>query len=388
MSTPTQHGYLIIADISGYTSFVAKTELEHSQEILSELLELLVSRFQPIMTISKLEGDAVFAYAPEDVFVRSETLIDFIESMYVAFRDKQLSMKRATTCTCNACRNIPSLDLKFFIHCGDYIQQTIANIRELVGSDVNLIHRLTKNHVTDATGWRAYMMFTEPCVNHNGLNLAGAHAQMEAYESLGEIKTLNIDLHTRYREICEARCIVLEEKDADFIFQMDFSTPPAVTWEWIHNPEKRNLWNGGHVTWSAGDRPQGRPGIGSSNHCAHGESISTEVMVDWHPFGYYTAHSFLKGKHTFTETMRFEALPDGGTRVHDALKMHSPIPRFIRSAALKHVMITQHHYDKALALAAQLANQEFTKTAGNHDAIGSTSLSILLQEVKKKRLSI
>jgi uncharacterized protein DUF2652 len=97
MSTPTQHGYLIIADISGYTSFVARTELEHSQEILSELLELLVNRFQPTMTISKLEGDAVFVYAPEEVFVRSETLIDFIESMYVAFRDKQLSMKRATT---------------------------------------------------------------------------------------------------------------------------------------------------------------------------------------------------------------------------------------------------------------------------------------------------
>ncbi len=194
MSTIMQHGYLIIADISGYTSFVAKTELEHSQEILSELLELLVSRFQPTMTISKLEGDAVFAYAPEEVFVCSETLIDFIESMYVAFRDKQLSMKRATTCTCNACRNIPSLDLKFFIHCGDYIRQTIASIKELVGSDVNLIHRLTKNHVTEATGWRAYMMFTEQCLSHNGLNLAHAHVQMEEYESLGEIKTCDLGM--------------------------------------------------------------------------------------------------------------------------------------------------------------------------------------------------
>src|SRR5574338_1254099 len=186
MSTPAQHGYLIIADISGYTSFVAKTELEHSHEILSELLELLVSRFQPTMTISKLEGDAVFAYAPQEVFIRGETLVDFIESMYVAFRDKQLSMKRATTCTCNACRHIPSLDLKFSIHCGDYIQQTIANIKELIGSDVNLVNRLTKNHVTEATGWRAYMMFTEPCRIHNGLHLANAHVQMEEYESLGE----------------------------------------------------------------------------------------------------------------------------------------------------------------------------------------------------------
>src|SRR5512139_2342395 len=175
MGSVTQHGYLVIADISGYTSFVAKTELEHSHEILSELLGLLVNRFQPIMTISKLEGDAVFAYAPMEVFVRGETLVDFIESMYVAFRDKQLSMKRATTCTCNACRNIPSLDLKFFVHCGDFIKQTVANIKELVGSDVNLVHRLTKNHVTEATGCRAYMMFTEQCLNHINVDLTGAY---------------------------------------------------------------------------------------------------------------------------------------------------------------------------------------------------------------------
>ncbi|MFN8427363.1 MAG: hypothetical protein U0X87_14050 [Anaerolineales bacterium] len=51
MSTVTQRGYLLIADISGYTSFVAKTELEHSHEIISELLELLVEKFQPVMTI-------------------------------------------------------------------------------------------------------------------------------------------------------------------------------------------------------------------------------------------------------------------------------------------------------------------------------------------------
>jgi hypothetical protein len=30
--------------------------------------------------------------------------------------------------------------------------------------------------------------------------------------------------------------------------------------------------------------PQGRSGVGSSNHCAHGNSISTQVVMDWHPF--------------------------------------------------------------------------------------------------------
>jgi hypothetical protein len=364
MSTITQHGFLVIADISGYTSFVARTELEHSHEILSELLELLVSRFEPLMTISKLEGDAVFAFAPEGVFTRGETLIDFLESMYVAFRDNQLSMKRVTTCTCNACRNIPSLDLKFFVHCGDFIQQKIGNIRELVGSDVNLIHRLTKNHISEATGWRAYIMLTEQTCSRLALSLTGAHVQMEEYEHLGQINTYNIDLHQRYKEITEARRIILDEKDADFVHHMEFPTPPAVTWEWIHNPDKRNAWSGGHINWYAGDRPQGRPGVGSSNHCAHGKSITTEVMVDWHPFEYYTAHSFENGKHTITQTVRFEALPNGGTRVRDAFKLHMPIPGFIRSAMMTYVLITRNHYDNAMALAAQLANEEFNKARG------------------------
>ena len=38
MATTT--GHIAMADISGYTAFVAATELEHSREILSELLEV------------------------------------------------------------------------------------------------------------------------------------------------------------------------------------------------------------------------------------------------------------------------------------------------------------------------------------------------------------
>ncbi len=45
MENKTQHGYLVLADISGYTSFLAKTELEHAHEILTELLNLIVTEF-------------------------------------------------------------------------------------------------------------------------------------------------------------------------------------------------------------------------------------------------------------------------------------------------------------------------------------------------------
>lgn len=363
MSAVTQHGYLVIADISGYTSFVAKTELEHSHEILSELLSLLVENFKPLMTISKLEGDAVFGYAAEEKISRGETLLEFLESMYAAFRDKQISMKRATTCTCLACQNIPTLDLKFIAHHGNYIVQHVGEIRELVGSDVNLIHRLTKNHVAEETGWRAYMMITEQCLDHLHLNLEHTHTQIESYEHLGEIKTYTIDLHQRYQQIINDRRIYLTEETADLAFSVDFPVPPHVAWEWYQNPEKRNVTMP-EVRWSIGDRPLGRTGVGASNHCAHGGGLSTEVTVDWRPFAYSTTESYEKGRKMFTETDRFEPLPNGGTRMHVFVKLNFPLPRLVRKLMARRIMLDTHHYDKLLMNTAKLAGEEYFALAG------------------------
>ncbi len=39
MEKTTQYGYLVLADISGYTSYLAGVELDHAHEILTDLLE-------------------------------------------------------------------------------------------------------------------------------------------------------------------------------------------------------------------------------------------------------------------------------------------------------------------------------------------------------------
>ena len=362
MSAITQHGYLLLADISGYTSFVAGTELDHSHQILSDLLETICVPIEELLTIHKLEGDAVFAYAPETIFGRGETILELIESTYAAFRDRQTDIKRATTCTCKACQTIPSLDLKFILHHGNYILQQVRGIREMVGSDVNLIHRLSKNHVTEATGWRAYLMITEPCLAHLDLELEGAYEQVESYEHLGEIKTINVDMHKRYNELKEAQRVFIGEQDADLYFTVDFSTPPPVTWEWLQDPNKRNLWSGGRVHWYSGDRPRGRAGNGASNHCAHGKSVSTEVTMDWRPFDYSTTESYANGKKTFSETIQLEPLPNGGTRVHDYARLGLPLPRAIRRLLARMVLLKQMRYDQLMAHAAQLAREEYSRS--------------------------
>ncbi|HJR79861.1 MAG TPA: SRPBCC family protein, partial [Anaerolineales bacterium] len=169
--------------------------------------------------------------------------------------------------------------------------------------------------------------------------------------------------HQRYKEITEERRVLIEEKDADLVFRIDFSTPPPVTWEWIQDPFKRNLWAGGHVQWSIGDRPKGRAGKGASNHCAHGNSLSTEVTLDWRPFEYSTIESFENGKKTFSETLRFEPLPNGGTRLHDVMQVHMAVPRFIRRILAKVMLVYQMKYDQSLQTAARLAREEYARNA-------------------------
>lgn len=363
MTSETEHGYLVLADISGYTSFVAGAELEHAHEILSDLLETICMRIESLLTIHKLEGDAVFAYAPEANITRGEIILELVESTYAAFRDRQNSIKRSTTCTCNACRNIPSLDLKFIVHHGDYIIQHVRGIKEMVGSDVNLAHRLLKNHVTDATGWKAYALFTKKSLEHMGVQLENSHPQLDTYEHLGEILTHTINLHARYDEIIAERQVIISEAEADFMMEIDFPTPPPLTWDWLHNPARRNQWGHG-VVWSKGDRPKGRTGSGASNHCVHGKSVTLEVVLDWRPFDYATLESYENGKLQMKETLSLTVLPNGGTRVHDNIVVDFPLPQWIRRPITKILMTRFFKYDYFLREAARLAGEEMKRQEG------------------------
>ena len=107
MERKTQTGYLVLADISGYTSFVAQTEIEHADIALSFLLETIVEKLSGLLTISKLEGDAVFAYVEESKLQEAKSLLQLIDQTYLAFRDKALTLYAQTTCPCRACHPFP-----------------------------------------------------------------------------------------------------------------------------------------------------------------------------------------------------------------------------------------------------------------------------------------
>lgn len=104
----TESGCLAIADISGYTAYLAGAELDHAQDVLEDLTETVVRALSPPMKLSKLEGDAVFVYLPGDR-VDASMLLDTLDAAYFAFRRRQDAIDRATQCDCNACVLIPRL---------------------------------------------------------------------------------------------------------------------------------------------------------------------------------------------------------------------------------------------------------------------------------------
>lgn len=201
MERKTQMGYLVLADISGYTSFVATTEIEHADLALSILLEAIVEELGSLLIISKLEGDAVFAYIEESKLPEGKSLLELIDHTYLVFRDKAEVLYRQATCECKACLAIPTLDLKFMVHHGEFLIQQVAGIRDLLGTDVNLIHRLTKNHVTESTGWKGYALFTNQGLERMQTDKASFVQQTESYEHLGDVDIYCMDMHIRYEEL-------------------------------------------------------------------------------------------------------------------------------------------------------------------------------------------
>src|SRR3989304_3660568 len=137
MLTPSERACLVIADISGYTSYLAGSELDHAQDILADLMETTLAALGPILRLNKLEGDAIFLYAP-GAEIDGSTLMDARENPYFPLQRRLRSIRQATTCQCNACRTIPNLNLKFCAHHGGVVGPRVMGGGETPRGDTTL----------------------------------------------------------------------------------------------------------------------------------------------------------------------------------------------------------------------------------------------------------
>src|SRR5258706_1849708 len=216
----------VIADISGYTSFLAGVELDHAQDIIADVMDTVVRCLRPPFRLAKFEGDAAFFYAVNDK-VDGSLLQDAIESAYFAFRKRLRNIRQATSCECSACREVQNLDLKFVSHHGEFVKHRMAGREELAGRDVIVIHRLLKNAVNERLGGHAYALYSDACIQTMGID-PSAQALIEHQESIdviGDVKCWVRDLEEAWQqELDRQRNEVTRDKAAMVI---EFDIDPA-----------------------------------------------------------------------------------------------------------------------------------------------------------------
>ena len=156
-------GFLLIADISGYTPFIKNHSMRkkpiigkkiadfwdsHAHKLINTLLEEVIQNFEPVMQFNKLEGDAALFFL-EEISDKNQ-MQDIYKKMVITrerFNSKVNSLQFVQSCPCDPCQQSKNLKLKMFLHKGYFTQTEIRNNQELSGEALIFIHRLLKNKV-------------------------------------------------------------------------------------------------------------------------------------------------------------------------------------------------------------------------------------------------
>lgn len=146
---------LFVPDITGFTEFVHKTEIEHSQHIISELLENIIDNNQLDLEICEVEGDAVFFFKQEEV-LGVEKIYMQAKRMFLQFHSHLKLYESQRICQCGACSTASKLSLKFIVHSGEVGFTNIKNTKKPFGVDIIVLHKLLKNNVKHGE----YILFT------------------------------------------------------------------------------------------------------------------------------------------------------------------------------------------------------------------------------------
>ncbi|WP_076858479.1 DUF2652 domain-containing protein [Bradyrhizobium mercantei] len=336
MLPKAEAAFFAIADISGYTNFLAAVELDHAQDIIADFMDVVVKGLRPPFRLAKFEGDAAFVYSTGTI--DGSLLQDAIEGTYFKFRRRLRDIRQASTCECKACVAMGDLDFKFVIHHGEMVKQKMGGREELAGRDVILVHRLLKNSVGEKLGGRAYALYSDAAIRAMGVDpvAQGLIAHQEAIDIIGDVTLWARDLEAAWQQDDAQVRMEVTRDDAYAILEFDIAAPPQTVWEFITVPGQWQKW------WDADDiveeSGKGRRGVGTKNHCAHGNHTNVEETLDWRPVDYFTVGITLPvpGAPRIVMTRAVLERPDGTSRFE--LRIAKPKPKdkaFLDGAAAK-----------------------------------------------------
>lgn len=151
---------LFIPDISGFTRFVSSTEVEHGRHIIAELLDLIIDADQLGLTVSELEGDAVFFYR-DGPLPSFDEIVAQARRTFEAFHRHLKSYEVRRICDCGACGSAHELSLKIVVHAGPIDRIRVRGFEKPYGTDVIVAHRLLKNELDETE----YLLVTDAALD-------------------------------------------------------------------------------------------------------------------------------------------------------------------------------------------------------------------------------
>lgn len=196
--------YLLLADISGYTSFMTGVEESHGVDfsngipaaysVLAALLDSVIEGLAPDFELVKLEGDAVFAAAAASrLDGQGDEVLARIGATYRSFVDVRTAAIPSSDHVCTACPAVAYLDLKAVLHRGPAVRQAVGSGTDLLGPAVTVAHRLLKNTIRSRIGARPYLFVTDAAASALGSTDVGvAHA--EEYPDAARIQGRIVEL--------------------------------------------------------------------------------------------------------------------------------------------------------------------------------------------------
>jgi len=186
---------IFIPDISGFTKFVTDCKIDHSNHIISNLINIILNSNLLGLKVSEIEGDAVLFYSKGTPPTKEE-IIQQSKRMFINFHTNLKAMESNFFCKCGSCTTASNLTIKFIAHYGICKEVPIHNSTKLIGSDVIIAHRLLKNNVPESE----YILLSEKYLKSQQSkstteeDWVDIKSNIENIEDFGEIRTKYIPL--------------------------------------------------------------------------------------------------------------------------------------------------------------------------------------------------
>jgi uncharacterized protein DUF2652 len=205
MNKSSEDGTALICmpDITGFTRFMAETDIEFSRKIIPPLLRNIVTSNTLNLKVGEIEGDAILFYR----FGSLPSLKDLTEqciNFYLNFNKHLESLKNEFPEEFEKYISPSKLALKIVLHAAEITSTNIEGNIKLIGEDMVVVHKLLKNTVKESE----YILLTEKLLSNytedeiiKNFYWFKMEKSEDEYEYIGSIKYRHISLEPLLNEM-------------------------------------------------------------------------------------------------------------------------------------------------------------------------------------------